>query len=994
METRLTLLKADGKSPFWQCSKIDYAGWLPPYLPDCWQASWISGAPLYKPKMTRYFRRNFEADPEKLELAAFQWCCDSRAEVFVNGVSIGRVGSWAVPRVCTDLLKLLRPGKNTIAAHCYNVGANAGFFGELSLKGKDGRLTKIGTDDSWRYSQQSAGRWNEPDFDDSHWEPALVIMRPPQLPYGMAPYRNFADVPTLSPSGPALRLRASAGETVSIEKRFSAPPEAIASPVMLSVSLPGGEIFRCPCRTTRKEKELTVSVDLPTPKAAPGGVYTLSLECRGANFADNGRIGTLELKAGAGDPPLVSEVRSVSGKPVFFVNGTPTPVMFYRNPINFRKSTRENSFITPFDRAGVRISEINISFAELWNADGSVNTDAVDRYLVSPLFYAPNSSFIVSVNTDAPRWYIESHRSEWTKGETGENWLISYASEQYRRDAKAFLKKLLEYCKSLPLYNRIAGFGIDGGEDGQFMQWTGRNRDFLGDYSEPMRRYFHGYLQKKYGSIEALNRAWQTRHASFDAIPLPSGARRAGSAEKLFLDPVKDADVTEYHRAYSEAVADFVLLCAETVKETTENRKVVSAYYGKFFTIAGYLEYGEFSISRILRSPALDLLVAVEYNQRGTGSPHSLTCVSESYALHNKIFIDEADLRTFLSGSKNWAYAGTGFETVSMIRKMFLLTTVHGHGIHWYDLFGGIFENRAIMDGIGTVAKIQRQYLSAPKQQAEIAFIVDEESFLYTTTAVKGLTSRFLLGNQRGAWGRIGAPFDVWFADDLAEDRLPDYRMFVFVNVWAVSPKLAAAVEKLKKDGHLLVFLTNSGMIANGSSNAENVAALSGIKVKNAGSLPLNLRLDPANLPPVFSGLKEVQYSSAGNMNPVMLPDDPSATLFGTLQNGVSPVLALKKFPQWKSVYSAVPVLTPAVWRTLAQMAGVHIYSDDPDAMIYLGGGLFGVHTGLGGSKTFRFPSPVTLRDAVTGETVLRKGRKAVLPLKEGETKIFSVTEE
>ena len=928
-----------------------------------------------------------------MQLAAFQWCCDSRAEIYVNGVSIGSVSSWAVPRVRTDLLKLLRPGKNLIAAKCYNEGNNAGFFGELSLKDKNGKLTKIGTDETWLYSGQEENNWNQPDFNDSRWAAASVIMRPPQLPYGNTPYRNFADIPRLKTTVPPLNLKTVSGETAVVERRYPAPRTPVASPVMLTLSLPGGEVYRKPCSARIVGKEWIISTRLTIPKAVPVGQYELALQCRGAEFPDNGRIGTLELKAGTGDPPMVTEVRSVSGRPVFLMNGKPAPVMFYRNPINFRNNTLGNVHMSSFDRIGVRVTEINVSFADLWLPDGSLNKAAADRDLVSPLFYAPHSSFIISINTDAPRWYIDSHRSEWTVGEGGPNWHISYASEEYRRDALDFLKKLLRYCRSLPQYNRIAGFGIDGGEDGQFMQWTGRNRTFLGDYSVPMQKYFHRKLQQKYGTVENLNRSWKKTFRSFDEIPLPAAERRLGSAEKIFLDPVQDADVAEYHRAYSDAVADFVLMCAETIKKETDGQKTVSAYYGKFFTIAGYLEYGEFSIRRILCSPALDMLIAVEYNQRSTGNPHSLTAVPESYAQHNKIFIDEADLRTFLSGAKNWAYAGTGFETVSMIRKMFLLSAVHGHGIHWYDLFGGIFENKAIFDGISTVGNIQKRFLETPKKNAEIAFIVDEESFLYTTAAMKQLSGRFLLHMQNGVWGRIGAPFDVWFADDLIENRLPDYKMYVFANTWAVSPELKLAVDKLKNKNHLLVFLCNAGMIADGVSGAENVQRFTGIQVKNCGTKTLNLRLDGKECPEEFSRIAVPQYASAGKVSPVMLPSDPAARMFGSLPDGSEKAMAFKKFPEWRSFYSGIPVLTPAIWRELARTAGVHIYSDDPDAMIYRGCGLFGIHTGFGGNKTIRFPKETTLRDEATGETVLRRQTELVLPMKEGETRIFSITE-
>ncbi|MEI3004723.1 MAG: hypothetical protein V8T87_08875 [Victivallales bacterium] len=56
---------------------------------------------------------------------------------------------------------------------------------------------------------------------------------------------------------------------------------------------------------------------------------------------------------------------------------------------------------------------------------------------------------------------------------------------------------MIAFIRSRPYYHQIAGFGLDGGEDGQFMQWTGRNLNYLGDYSPAMKRYFRATLLKK-----------------------------------------------------------------------------------------------------------------------------------------------------------------------------------------------------------------------------------------------------------------------------------------------------------------------------------------------------------------------------------------------------------------------------------------------------------------------------------------------------------------
>jgi hypothetical protein len=992
VETRLTLKGRNGRSPFWKLERIQYADWLPPVEPDYWQASWIWHGNAQAPEAHRYFVLHFEADPDELELAAFQGASDDQAVVYLNGKETFKMFGWAVPTVNEKLKPLLIKGKNSLAVDAYNVSGGSGFLGELALVGKDGSVRRLATDGAWAANDKAIDGWNQPDFDVSIWGQARVIMRPPQLPYGETVYRDYRKLPELEMISDSLQLSATAGKSVSLRTIWQAPPSLPATPVHLLLLRQDKELFRSPLQCRIEEGKMILDGEVTIPPATVDDEYELKLENRGIVFHRGGDIGKLTVKAIANPVPLKAEVQKINGLPTLLLNGSAVPPMLYRNAINFRNNTRSHRYMTGFDREGIRLMELNIYFQQLWRPDGTLNTEDLELHLLSAFYYAPNSKLMVFINTDAPDWYVKAHPDERYANSGGPVNRVSYASERWREDSTKFLSTLISYIKSRSYYNQIAGFGFDGGEDGQFMQWTGRNLNYMGDYSPAMKTYFQSVLKEKYGTVAELNRRWGKNYPSFAEIEIPSTARRQNSPAGFFLDPVQDADIVDYNQAFSDAVADTILAYAATVKSLTNRERLVAAYYGKFFSIAGYLDWGEFSIGRMIASPDFDYFIAVEYAQRAAGNPHSVSAPLGSYTLHNKIFIDEADIRTFLSGSKSWAYAGTFFETIAMIRKMFIYSWSKGHGIHWYDLHGGIFEYPGILRAIGHTHKVAAQTPPRRFTPAEVAIIVDESSFLYTTTEIKKLSARAVLHLQNGNISRMGADFDVYFLSDLKQKDFPAYKMYAFLNAWAPDAEAVKAIEKLKNDGRVLVWLYNSGLISNGVRTVDNVSKLTGITMADAGRIPLAMCLDPAAAPEAFRRISGAQYTSAVEAAPVAYPVDPKADCFGRfLKTPDKSPLALKKFDRWTSFYSAVPVLTPATWRELARMAGVHIYTDDPDTMLYIDASILGVHSGRGGDKTVNWPRTASFSDAITGEVYGSNTRTLKLNMLQNETKIIWV---
>jgi alpha-L-rhamnosidase len=198
----------DGRGSNWS----PIAGWSMGLLrPDDWHGSWVGldgadpeskvtgtswiwfpeGHPEKEaPVATRYFRRAFEL-PSGRSLKSARWLVagDDQFTAFVNGT---RVGSGASFKSASsfDVLGLLHPGRNVLAAAVENKGEHpspAGFLSLLEIQFQEGNSLLLPTDETWQSSAEEFTGWYNPAYDDSTWLPARKLG-----PVGMEPWGDVA----------------------------------------------------------------------------------------------------------------------------------------------------------------------------------------------------------------------------------------------------------------------------------------------------------------------------------------------------------------------------------------------------------------------------------------------------------------------------------------------------------------------------------------------------------------------------------------------------------------------------------------------------------------------------------------------------------------------------------------------------------------------------------------------------------------------------------
>ncbi len=87
------------------------------------------------------------------------------------------------------------------------------------------------------------------------------------------------------------------------------------------------------------------------------------------------------------------------------------------------------------------------------------------------------------------------------------------------------------------------------------------------------------------------------------------------------------------------------------------------------------------------------------------------------------------------------------------------------------------------MEQFAGMARLEKSLLDQPRHSvAEVALIVDETSMMFVNDAKK--QHQDYVRNAKAECGHAGFPFDTYLFSDLFEDNMPDYKLYIFANVW------------------------------------------------------------------------------------------------------------------------------------------------------------------------------------------------------------------
>ena len=523
----------------------------------------------------------------------------------------------------------------------------------------------------------------------------------------------------------------------------------------------------------------------------------------------------------------------------------------------------------------------------------------------------------------------------------------------------------------------MIGYHIACGHTEEWFWWGFWARDFL-DYSEPNRRRFGQWLQRKYGGAPA----------SVGEVRIPTKQERTTADLGCLRDPGKSQRVVDFNDYHSDLVVDTIEHFARLVKHETQGRQLCGVFYGYIFELNGSPEGGHNALARLLRCGDVDFLTAPSsYNFRQPGSGYSVfMAATESIKLHGKLWFDENDYRTHLLKPSRRGQTKDLAETVQVQRRELANVLCHGTGKWWFDMGGGWYDEPPLMEAIGQMNRIAERSIQFDRSSiAEVALVVDERSMSYTQDRCP--LGRLALTRQRLGFGHMGAPYDTILLDDLELAR--PYKVYVFVNAYHVSPEQREAIERrVKCEGRTAVWVYAPGVVRESLSTA-GVESLTGIRVayEDRGAA---MKIAISNVAdPITRRLKPgASWGAADAIAPIFYSEEPAATVLGNLQGIDKPGLVVRRFGDWTSVYSAAPNLPSWLLREIARAAGVHVFSERDEAL-YANRSFLGIHTHRAGARRLRFPQPTAVYDLFAEKQLAAQATELLVDLPQHTTALF-----
>src|ERR1035438_9717970 len=100
---------------------------------------------------------------------------------------------------------------------------------------------------------------------------------------------------------------------------------------------------------------------------------------------------------------------------------------------------------------------------------------------------------------------------------------------------------------------------------------------------------------------------------------------------------------------------------------------------------------------------------------------------------------------------------------------------------------------------LSRVRQVDQKYLGTDKRSsADIAVVLDEDSYRYFGDGEVFLTA-LVSAQKQWELNYIGAPYDTYLAADLDDPAMRDYKLYLFLNTFRVSPQRRVAIQQRLK---------------------------------------------------------------------------------------------------------------------------------------------------------------------------------------------------
>ena len=649
---------------------------------------------------------------------------------------------------------------------------------------------------------------------------------------------------------------------------------------------------------------------------------------------------------------------------IIYKNGSPFIDIHGKlyEPCAFRSFRPKPDNISLITRCGVKLCQILVSglpctngspyslFGEVWKGEGEYDFGPFDRqFEMFRRFAAPDAYFNVMLQLDDRPWWHEKHPD--LPYDSYHHITEMAHCEEWKRAAADYLQAFITYAEE-KYGDRIYAYSIAAGLSNEWF-----------DHSLYQRNEFDR-------SDTVLTRLWRDQIGKPDAPAPTIESMEAG--ESSLRAPASDDYA--YLKLATDSTSDLICFFAAEAQKVLHHEKLFGLFYGYINIQAHPIYWNTSGYEKVWSSPDIDMLYApaAYRHNRDIDGVGSYQYAVDSIRASGKLYLHENDHRTEMAWFplETGGFLKDGYKSFNdwqqVFRRELCNVMQKQSSFWWFDFFGGYYNAPEYERELTLETKLFRKMAEGKRESvSEIAVFTDPMSTVCTKEDSQ-LNFDVLL-HIIDELLRCGAPFEFYNLGDIPKLDLNRYKLFVFLNITALSDELRTFIET-KLNGRQKVFLHAAGMAKDGVLDIANTSALTGMHIAE---------FSPEDPTADYNGVK---FRFSKEIAPMLRVEEADAEILARYPDG-SAAAARKGDTVWCGVGN-----TPwQFWRDIAEAAGVHIYDRD-------GGGtaicsqFMGAYTTLTEDRTYYMKEDGIYTDLFSGEKFRCEGGVMKLHAESGRT--------
>ena len=446
------------------------------------------------------------------------------------------------------------------------------------------------------------------------------------------------------------------------------------------------------------------------------------------------------------------------------------------------------------------------------------------------------------------------------------------ASDLYLTTAEQTVRNAVNWCEKQEWRDRIVGYTIfvvgEGASDVALF-------DQVFDDSSATTNAFRVFLRDRYKNDEALRKAWNDTTVTLKSANVPDRTDWLKKKQELGVmhwpEPAKVQRELDYFRMQKGLYHRFWDKILTTLNDATAKRPVLKGCDNFKQHMLGWLHNadfnaewapdtmdsynsimlasGEMGIGGLLDHLGLDMIQTPGmYYNRAMGYAWEAEGLSDSLTLRGKVNFMEADMRTWVR--KTWrgkmmkegqqindagvfmtpAEMNAGFDRTlawALSRnQMFYYAAVCG--ANWW------FHDPSILEAIARQVSLIDDSSAQPWADSRdiICVVVDDESPFYEDFS-SGFQHLALQRQLEEGRALCGVPYRIHLLSDLSRANMPDYRCYIFPNLFRVDGEIEALLrKKVLRNGNVAIFGPGTGITDGQTRSAAGASRLLGVEME------------------------------------------------------------------------------------------------------------------------------------------------------------------